>query len=479
MRYGFPPLFPPSLSFCLMATRLLAGLRSSPGLFLLTGTLLVLILAGCSSSGETVSGETVSGETAPGETAPGEPEPGPSPEAEDVEATLTLNPVSAAHLDGWHAGGMNRSLQAFQKSCDVMLNRRADARMVPDRPAFGTTRDWIPACEQAFALRDTTDAAAQQFFRTFFRPHRVGMGTDTTGLFTGYYEPQLHGSREKTDRYSVPLYRPPTDLIRVNLGDFRSSLDGQRVFGRVENQRLVPYYERSEIADGRLNGRGLEIVWVDSRVDKFFLQIQGSGRVMLRDSSLIRVGYAGANGQPYRAIGRDLIAMGEVSREKMSMQAIRTWLATYPDRVPELLEKNRSYVFFQERRDLDATEGPIGAQGIPLTDGVSLAVDSDVLPYGAPLWLSTTRPLTDREQARNLSGDQAGEQAGDVVPADTVDGVPVTPFHRMMIAQDTGGAIRGAVRGDVFWGSGDRAAAIAGRMKSPGRYVVFLPRTLD
>lgn len=468
-----------------MATRLLAGLRSSPGLFLLTGTLLVLFLAGCSSSGETVSGEAVSGEvvsgeTATGETASREPDPGPSPEPEDVKATLTLNPVPAVYLDGWHPGGMNRSLQAFQRSCDVILNRPTHARMVSGRPEFGTTRDWIPACEQAFALRDTTDAAAQRFFRTFFRPHRVGMGSDTTGLFTGYYEPQLRGSREKTATYSVPLYRPPTDLIRVNLGDFRSSLGGQRIFGRVENQRLVPYYERSEIADGRLNGRGLEIFWVDSRVDKFFLQIQGSGRVMLRDSSLIRVGYAGANGQPYRAIGRDLIEMGEVSREKMSMQAIRTWLAAHPDRVPELLEKNRSYVFFQERRDLDATEGPIGAQGIPLTDGVSLAVDSDVLPYGAPLWLSTTRPLTDREQARRLSGGRAGDdRAGDVVPADTVDGVPVTPFRRMMIAQDTGGAIRGAVRGDVFWGSGDRAAAIAGRMKSPGRYVVFLPRTLD
>lgn len=444
-----------------MAMRLPAESRTAPSLILLAGALLVLFVAGCSSSGETVSEQPD-----PRPSEPTEPQR-PEPEPTEVEATLTLNPMPAAYLDGWHPDGMNRSLQAFQRSCDVMLNRPGDAQMVPGRPVFGTTRDWVPACEKAFSLRDTTDAAAQTFFRTFFRPHRVGMGTDTTGLFTGYYEPQLRGSREKTDRYAVPLYRPPTDLIRVNLGEFRSSLEGQRIFGRVENQRLVPYYDRSEIANGRLDGRGLEIVWVDSRVDKFFLQIQGSGRVMLRDSSLIRVGYAGANGQPYRAIGRDLIAMGEVSREEMSMQAIRTWLATHPDRVPELLEKNRSYVFFQERKDLDATEGPIGAQGIPLTEGVSLAVDSDILPYGAPLWLSTTRPLTE------------SERAGGVVPADTVDGVPVTTFRRMMIAQDTGGAIRGAVRGDVFWGSGDQAAAIAGRMKSPGRYVVFLPRTLD
>ena len=338
--------------------------------------------------------------------------------------------------------------------------------MVSERPAFGTIRDWTPACEKALSLGDVTNAEAQRFFRDLFRPHRVAMGADATGLFTGYYEPQLRGSREKTARYSVPLHRLPSDLIRVNLGDFRSSLKGERLFGRVDGQRLVPYYNRADIADGELAERGLEIAWVDSRVDKFFLQIQGSGRVLLRDSSLIRVGYAGANGQPYRAIGRDLIEMGEVSREEMSMQAIRSWLAANPDRVGELLEKNQSYVFFQERTDLDASDGPIGAQGVPLTEGVSLAVDERYLPYGAPLWLSTKRPMT------------GAELRSGAVPADTLDGVPVARFRRMMVAQDTGGAIRGAVRGDVFWGAGDRAADIAGRMKSPGTYIVFLPRTL-
>jgi membrane-bound lytic murein transglycosylase A len=427
----------------------------------LTGLLLVVLFVGCSSSRpapeehSTPSTPTVETDTSA------------ASEETEVQPTFTLSRVTSLDLDGWNPIGMRQSLDAFQRSCEVILNRPPSTPMVSDRPAFGTVRDWTPACEEALSLENATNARAQRFFLDAFRPHRVAMGMDATGLFTGYYEPQLHGSREKTATYSVPLHRPPSDLIRVDLGEFRSSLKGERLFGRVDGQRLVPYYERAEIADGKLDGRGLEIAWVDSRVDKFFLQIQGSGRVLLRDSSLIRVGYAGANGRPYRAIGRDLIEMGEVPREEMSMQAIRTWLAENPKRVSELLEKNRSYVFFQERTDLDASEGPIGAQGVPLTPEVSLAVDARFLPYGAPLWLSTMRPMSE------------AELAGGAVPADTLDGAPVARFRQMMIAQDTGGAIRGAVRGDVFWGAGDRAADIAGRMKSQGTYVVFLPQTLS
>ncbi len=419
-----------------------------------------MLLAGCSSSRPaSEDGSATNDPTA-------ETTPAADSEEAEVKPTFTLSPVTPLDLDGWNPIGIRQSLDAFQRSCEVILNRPPDTPMVSDRPAFGTARDWAAVCEEALSLENVTNAEAQRFFRDRFRPHRVAMGTDATGLFTGYYEPQLRGSRDKTATYSVPLHRPPSDLIHVNLGEFRPSLKGERLFGRIDGQRLVPYHERAYIADGELDGRGLEIAWVDSRVDRFFLQIQGSGRVLLRDSSLIRVGYAGANGQPYRAIGRDLIEMGEVPREEMSMQAIRSWLADNPDRVGELLEKNRSYVFFQERTDLDASEGPIGAQGVPLTPGVSLAVDAGYLPYGAPLWLSTKRPLAEAELRSGA------------VPADTLDGVPVARFRRMMIAQDTGGAIRGAVRGDVFWGAGDRAADIAGRMKSRGTYIVFLPRTL-
>ena len=392
-----------------------------------------------------------------GVASPSSEEPGAAP-----EPTFRLENVDQRQLDGWQAAGMAVSLAAFQRSCEAIVGRSAGARMVPDRPAYGTVGDWEAACQQAFALADTTDAAAERFFRRFFRPHRVAMGAKSEGLFTGYFEPQLRGSRQRTDTFSVPLHRPPSDLIRVRLGDFRSSMADQTLFGRVEGQQLVPYYSRADIADGVLAGRNLEIVWVDDRVDKFFLQIQGSGRVVLRDSSLIRVGYAAQNGQPYRAIGRDLITMGAVPREEMSMQAIRTWLAENPERAADLMNRNPSYIFFQERPNLDASEGPVGAQGVPLTARRSLAVDPDFLPYGAPLWLSTHRPVT-----------------GSDVATDTTDGVPTVPFRQLMIAQDTGGAIRGAVRGDVFWGAGDRARSIAGRMKSPGTYVVLLPNTID
>jgi len=429
--------------------------------FSITGLLFLVLLAGCSSSRPASEDGSAAKDPAAETHSPADSE-----EEADVKATFTLSPVTPLDLDGWNPIGMRQSLDAFQRSCEVILNRPLDTPMVSDRPAFGTVRDWTPACKEALSLEHVTNAEAQRFFRDRFRPHRVAMGTDATGLFTGYYEPQLRGSRKKTATYSVPLHRPPSDLIRVNLGEFRPSLKGERLFGRIDGQRLVPYHERANIANGELDGRGLEIVWVDSRVDRFFLQIQGSGRVLLRDSSLIRVGYAGANGQPYRAIGRDLIEMGEVPREEMSMQAIRSWLAENPDRTGELLEKNRSYVFFRERTHLDASEGPIGAQGVPLTPRVSLAVDARYLPYGAPLWLSTKRPLTEAELGSGA------------VPADTLDGVPVARFRRMMVAQDTGGAIRGAVRGDVFWGAGERAADIAGRMKSRGTYIVFLPRTL-
>lgn len=381
-----------------------------------------------------------------------------------AEKTLNLRPMAFEELSGWGRDGVGRALEAFQRSCATLLERDPGDRMVADRPVYGTVRDWQPACYRARDLKasgDTSRAAAERFFRTFFEPYRIAMGGRSEGLFTGYYEPQLQGSMQPTPRYSEPLHRPPDDLIRVRLGRFRSSMKNESIFGRVDGGELVPYYTRAEIEQGVLQGRELELLWVDDAVDKFFLQIQGSGRVVLRDSSLVRVGYAAENGRPYRAIGRDLIAMGAVSREEMSMQAIRTWLDENPSRAQSLMNRNRSYVFFELRRNLDATEGPIGAQGVPLTAEHSLAVDPRYVPYGAPLWLITHRPVVVPE-----------------VPTDTIEGVPTRPFRHLMIAQDTGGAIRGAVRGDVFWGAGDRAATVAGRMKSPGTYAVLLPRTL-
>jgi membrane-bound lytic murein transglycosylase A len=314
---------------------------------------------------------------------------------------------------------------------------------------------WQAVCDSAQALgQQPAPPVVRSFFERQFRPYRVTNGGDPGGLFTGYFEPLLHGSRTKTGPYTVPLRRRPDDLIRVDLGRFDGDLEGEKIYGHVQGQTLVPYYTRGEIAEGALGERDLEILWVDSRVDKFFLQIQGSGRVRLRDSTIVRVGYAAENGQPYRAIGRDLIQMDALTKENVSLQTIRRWLQNHPDRAGEVMERNRSYVFFRRLDSLSADEGPIGSQGVPLTPRRSLAVDTRYVPLGAPLWLTTEAP----------------------VPGDTSK---TRPFRQLMIAQDTGGAIRGPVRGDVFWGAGDTARAIAGRMQSPGQYVILLPRSVD
>jgi membrane-bound lytic murein transglycosylase A len=248
----------------------------------------------------------------------------------------------------------------------------------------------------------------------------------------------------------VPLYRPPADLVRIDLGRFNPELAGYAIYGRIAEREFVPYYSRRDIDSGALAGRGLELLWVDDPIDKFFLQVQGSGQVRLNDGSLIRVGYAGQNGQPYRAIGRDLIEMGVLTREQVTMPAIRAWLEAHPADAPQIMERNRSYIFFEERPELAPDEGPLGAQGVSLTAGRSLAVDPRYIPFGVPVWLETTAPWPEG------------------------DG----PLRRLMVAQDAGGAIKGVVRGDVFWGAGERAAAIAGRMKSPGRYAVLVPKAL-
>jgi membrane-bound lytic murein transglycosylase A len=272
-----------------------------------------------------------------------------------------------------------------------------------------------------------------------------------TGLFTGYFEPLLAGSRTYGEPYVVPLYRVPDDLLLIDLGRFAPDLAGRQLTGRVEGDQVVPYFSRPEIDAGALEGRELEILWVDDPVDKFFLQIQGSGRIQMDDGSMMRVGYAGQNGHAYRAIGRDLIAWGEVAPEDMSMQAIRRWLDQHPGDAPDLMARNRSYVFFDERPQLAPDDGPIGALGVPLTDGRSLAIDRRFLPLGAPVWLDTTVPVGGRD----------------------------VPFRRLMVAQDAGGAVKGVVRGDVFFGSGPRAAETAGGMKHEGRLVLLLPRTLS
>jgi membrane-bound lytic murein transglycosylase A len=270
------------------------------------------------------------------------------------------------------------------------------------------------------------------------------------GLFTGYYEPLLMGSRQPDKRFHIPLHRRPDDLIQVDLGRFDSDLEGRRITGRVIDQRLLPYPTRAEIDAGALDGKSLEMLWVDDDVAKFFLQIQGSGQVQLPDGSRIRVGYADQNGQPYRAIGRDLLDMGALAKGTVSLQSIRAWLEQHPDQAQTVMEKNRSYVFFRELPDVPGAEGPPGAQGVPLTPGRSLAVDRRFLPLGVPIWLETSAPSPNGPK----------------------------PLDRLVVAQDTGGAIRGPIRGDLFWGTGSDAEYGAVHMQSRGRYYLLVPRAL-
>jgi membrane-bound lytic murein transglycosylase A len=370
-------------------------------------------------------------------------------EAPPSEPALQLRPVSFDTLAGWHQDDPSAALDAFRRSCGRLAGQPDGKTMAKDpamAQAAGTLGAWRGACDAAQVPASPDQVRA--FFEDWFQPYLVTDRGQPSGLFTGYYEPLLHGSRRFGGAYRVPVYRAPDDLIRIDLGRFKPDLAGQSIAGRVDGQQLVPYYARAEIDDGALAGRGLELVWVDDPIATFFLQIQGSGQIQLDDGARIRVGYAGQNGHQYRAIGRDLVAQGAMPLADVSLQSIRDWLIAHPDQAGEIMARNGSYVFFRERPELDPEDGPIGAQGVPLTAGRSLAVDPHYIPLGAPVWLETTAPWP--------------EGPG--------------PLRRMMVAQDSGGAIDGPVRGDVFWGTGERAEAVAGRMRSEGRYVVLLPR---
>ncbi len=360
---------------------------------------------------------------------------------------LALVPAAFDDLAGWADDNHAAAVTALARSCARWRRLPAD-RPLGRGGIAGTVADWQPICAAALALPPGTPAPARAFFETHFRPYAVTIGAATEGLFTGYYEAALRGSRAPGGAFTTPLLAKPDDLVMVDLGRFRDDLAGARIAGRVVGGRLLPYATRAEIDAGALAGRGLELVWVDDPVDAFFLQIQGSGRVALADGGDLRLGYAGHNGHPYFAIGRELIRRGALTRETVSMQSIRRWLADNPDAAAEVMQLNASFIFF---RPLD-TDGPLGAQGVVLTPGRSLAVDRRHVPLGLPIWLDASAP--------------------------SVDGGGDRPLRRLMVAQDTGGAIRGPIRGDVYWGGDAAAAEIAGRMKHPGRWYLLLPRSL-
>lgn len=361
---------------------------------------------------------------------------------------LRLAHVGYDQLEGWRDGGQASALTAFKRSC---VRIEAMPGQTPMRGAGygGTAGDWLEACTKAANVPEA-EAPARTFFESEFTAYRVTSGASTEALFTGYYEPELKGSYTRHGPYQTPLYGLPSDLVTIDLGLFRESFAGQRITGRLEGNRFVPYATRAEIErDGLQTAKPL--LFVDNPTDAFFLQIQGSGRVSLDDGTVVRAAYAGQNGHPYTAIGAVLIQRGELTRETVSMQSIRVWLDSHPLEAQELFDQNASYVFFSLQPLDNPALGATGSQGAPLTAEASLAVDTSVHPLGAPIWLETTFPETEVAQ---------------------------TSFRRLVIAQDTGGAINGPLRGDIYWGVGARAGEIAGRMRSTGTMTVLLPKSI-
>ena len=358
--------------------------------------------------------------------APSAPAPAVKPAPAGTAGVLRQS--TWLELPDWQEENPALAWEPFLASCRVLAKQDA----------------WRDACAAAETIRDPDRQQARRFFELNFTPFQlVRPDGGNEGLITGYYEPQLRGSRKQSARYRYPLYATPDDLLVVDLTEVYPELKGMRLRGRLEGRRIVPYYDRSRIEQGRAALAGREIVWVDDAIELFFLQIQGSGRILLESGETMRVGYADQNGHPYRSIGRLLVERGDLPLEKASMQGIQAWARANPDKLTELLNYNASYVFF---RELPAgTAGPPGAMGVPLTPRRSVAVDPGFVPLGAPVYISTTMPLSSR------------------------------PLNRLMLAQDTGGAIRGPVRADFFWGFGDEAAREAGRMKQSLKMWVLLP----
>ena len=352
----------------------------------------------------------------------------------DAAPTVKFEAVRFSQLPGWRSDDALAAWPAIVSTCSV-LGRRSE---------------WQPFCGAVVAASPGDAEFVRGFLEQHLQPYKVwrvtGRKREKTGLVTGYFEPLIFGSRTRDAKYSTPLYRRPDDLLIVDLAEVIPELKGKRVRGRVDGNKVVPYYSRaaSRVAPGLA---GHEIVWIDNALDAFLLEVQGSGRVQLDTGETIRLQYADQNGHPYRSIGRYLADQGVMTIDQVNMPAIRNWLAANPQRVNEVLDSNPSVVFFDESPLTDPSIGPRGAQGLPLTAGRSIAIDPKFLPLGAPMFLSTTQP-----------------GAGDL------------PLQRLVVAQDTGGAIRGPIRADFFFGFGSEAGAQAGVMKHDGEMWVLWPK---
>nr|WP_315252228.1 murein transglycosylase A [uncultured Duganella sp.] len=396
----------------------------------LSAVAFALALAACTST-------PLPPERAPQPPAPPQPPVQPAPPTLPAQPTppakpgaLQMVPASFAALPGWEKDDLRAAWPAFTSSCTVLIKQAT----------------WKEACTIARNVNGNDDKAIRTFFETFLEPNQV-IAPDgaTDGLVTGYYEPLLHGSRKKGGVYQTPLYKVPDDMVTIDLAGVYPELKGMRLRGKLVGKKVVPYSTRAEIDSASFSGK--ELLWVDDAVESFFLQVQGSGRVQLADSGeTVRVAYADQNGHPYKSIGKYLVEKGELTVDQASAQGIKSWIAGHPTRMQELFNANPSYVFFREEKLPDPKVGPKGSLGVPLTPQRSVAIDATQLPQGAPVFLATTMPNSD------------------------------IPLQRLVMAQDTGGAIRGAIRVDYFFGFGAEAAENAGRMKQRGNVWVLLPK---
>lgn len=404
---------------------------------LLIVVLLAFIIAGCSK--KVVVKPSI--DTQPCESCIAKPPPkevsdqpliSPPPETQKsvtVQEYSLLKPAKWTEVDGLLQDDLSASWQAWLTSCSTLKNRPP----------------WKTACQAAAQLKQLSSAAILdyyvQHFDVFSSTNENG---SNTGLITGYYQPILFGSRTKSAKFAHPLYAQPSNLINVELSALYPELKFKRIRGKLDGNKLVPYLSRAEIEHNSNPLAGYELVWVDDAIDAFFLQIQGSGLIKLENGDSMHVGYADQNGHPYQSIGKILIERGELSADQASMQGIKDWTRKNPSKQRELLNNNPSYVFFRELPS--GLFGPLGALGVPLNAERSVAIDPKHIPLGAPVFLSTTYPNSSK------------------------------PLKRLMMAQDTGGAIKGGVRADFYWGSGDAAGKAAGGMKQTGLIWVLLPK---
>ncbi|RJF75917.1 lytic transglycosylase [Rhodopseudomonas palustris] len=357
-------------------------------------------------------------------------------------------PVSWDQVAGWNDDDQLAAFKTFRVSCRPILAARS--KTVSDSKPLGASL--AEPCAAARNADVTGNAAARKFFEQHFLPVEISRLGEEAGFVTGYYEPVVEGSRVQTDVYNVPVYRRPSNLFVRGYAQDAALPNGGPVYRKIGRRKLVPYYDRAAIEDGAVAGRGLEICWLKSQTDLLFSQIQGSARVKLEDGSVVRINYDAHNGYPYTPVGRVLIDRGIIPKEQMSMQRIREWMDANPDGAKELRRANRSYVFFREVKLKDDDEA-VGAQGVPLTAGRSIAVDKALHVYGTPFFITGELPV---ESASARTG-----------------------FRRLMVAQDTGSAIVGPARADLYFGAGAAAGAVAGRMRHPIRFVMLMPKSLD